>query len=203
MASDGFPSIMNEEKFLSFLITNSNYKQVAIILKNVDDKQYRALQEIVINILTAVIPVSKEVTDRLYTHRAKLRKLSLGTLPRSQLGSLSPILLECVRLGLQHHEICGQNGHVASGGVSKPETKSSSKRKLSANNESDGGRRGEAAEVPTIKKSKKASSQEEKASDQQAVDSEYEEDSSSGSDVDSEISVEEEEDTEEGSDKDE
>jgi len=110
-----------ERLFLSFIALNTNRKQLVACLSTVDRNQYFALREIALNILAGVISLDERTHNKLYRHRAVIRKLSAGKLTRKLLKESGKVIVECVRLALLHHEAGRQVRARPGAGVAETE----------------------------------------------------------------------------------
>ena len=98
------------DKYFFLLLVNSTSKnQKVAVLKSINSSQYKILKDITLEILNEIIPLNRIQLKKLSKHKKIIRKLGSNKKISGQvLGKNYSVVIEIIRIGLQHHEISSE-----------------------------------------------------------------------------------------------
>ena len=95
-----------DQYFFLLLVNSTNKNKKIAVLKSINSTQYKILKDISWKILNEIIPVDNRQLKKLSKHKTFIRKLGSSKKISGQvLGKNYSIVIEIIRIGLQHNEI--------------------------------------------------------------------------------------------------
>ena len=98
-----------DKYFFLLLVNSTNKNQKIAVLKSINSSQYKVLKDITFKILNEIIPVNKIQLRKLSKHKTFIRKLGSNKKISGQvLGKNYSIVIEIIRIGVEHNEISSE-----------------------------------------------------------------------------------------------
>jgi hypothetical protein len=97
------------------------------MLQNIDKDQLLVLREIALNTRFDNIELNDDTLDFLKRYSTFIRKLSHGSVSKRMLSVNYKVVSEMIRIALQHHAICEQDGVSSYSGMEYDEEKRESR----------------------------------------------------------------------------
>ena len=95
-----------DKYFFLLLVNSTNKNQKVAVLKSINSSQYKILKDITWKILNQVIPINNTQLRKLSKYKNFIRKLGSSKKVSAQvLGKNYCIVIEIIRIGIQHNEI--------------------------------------------------------------------------------------------------